>query len=177
MSTDSAEDGRLKGGLCGLGAAALFGASAPLAKLLLPGASPLSLSALLYLGAGIGLSLPALVRRPRVPARPAEAPFRGRDWALLGLISLTGGVAANSALRQALGELAQKRGLEFYCPLPKHCTDNAAMIGQVAFEYLKLGTGVHPNPLSLGASPKSPMGLMELDLGESLDVKKVDPRP
>ncbi|OGH00852.1 MAG: tRNA (adenosine(37)-N6)-threonylcarbamoyltransferase complex transferase subunit TsaD [Candidatus Lambdaproteobacteria bacterium RIFOXYD1_FULL_56_27] len=92
-------------------------------------------------------------------------------------ISLTGGVAANSALRQALGELAQKRGLEFYCPLPKHCTDNAAMIGQVAFEYLKLGTGVHPNPLSLGASPKSPMGLMELDLGESLDVKKVDPRP
>lgn len=102
----AAEDGRLKGATCGLAAAALFGASAPLAKLLLPGASPLSLSALLYLGAGIGLTLPALVRRPRFPARPAEAPFRGRDWALLGLISLTGGVIAPLLMLWGLGRLS-----------------------------------------------------------------------
>lgn len=94
MRTRSAEDERRRGAIFGLTAAVLFGASAPVAKLLLPGASPLSLSALLYLGAGIGLSLPALARRSRVADRPAEAPLRGRDWALLGLISLTGGVIA-----------------------------------------------------------------------------------
>jgi drug/metabolite transporter (DMT)-like permease len=86
------EAGRLKGAICGLTAAALFGASAPVAKLLLPGASPLSLSALLYLGAGLGLCIPALRRRDRDREGQAEAPFRGRDWVLLGTISLTGGV-------------------------------------------------------------------------------------
>ena len=39
-----------------LGAAALFGASTPAAKLLLRDLSPLMLSALLYLGAAIALS-------------------------------------------------------------------------------------------------------------------------
>jgi hypothetical protein len=40
---------------CALGAAALFGASTPLAKLLLGGISPLVLAAILYLGSGFGL--------------------------------------------------------------------------------------------------------------------------
>lgn len=106
MRNRSAEDGRLKGAICGLTAAALFGASAPFAKLLLPGASPLSLSALLYLGAGLGLCLPALRRRPRTSDGQAEAPFRGRDWALLGAISVTGGVIGPLLMLWGLGRLS-----------------------------------------------------------------------
>jgi hypothetical protein len=45
----------LAGAALGLGAAALFGASAPFAKLLLDWTGPLLLSALLYLGAAVGL--------------------------------------------------------------------------------------------------------------------------
>jgi len=45
-----------------LGAAALFGASTPLAKVLLTDISPWLLAGLLYLGSGIGLSLVRLVR-------------------------------------------------------------------------------------------------------------------
>src|SRR5260370_3804976 len=48
-----ASDHRLRGAALGLGSAALFGLSAPVSKLLLPGAGPLSLAGLLYLGAGI----------------------------------------------------------------------------------------------------------------------------
>lgn len=41
---------------------------------------------------------------------------------------LAGGVAANRALRAALGELAAVRGLPFQCPPLALCTDNAAMV-------------------------------------------------
>lgn len=52
-----------------LAAALLFGAAAPLAKLLLAQVSPWLLAALLYLGSGIGLWLLRRLRRaPRVPA-------------------------------------------------------------------------------------------------------------
>lgn len=44
-------------------------------------------------------------------------------------VLLTGGVAANPALRQALAELAAREGLIFCVPDPRYCTDNAAMIG------------------------------------------------
>ena len=49
-------DMEVKGVGYALGAAALFGASTPAAKLLLGNLSPLMLSALLYLGAAIALS-------------------------------------------------------------------------------------------------------------------------
>ncbi|MFZ1425316.1 MAG: EamA family transporter, partial [Geminicoccaceae bacterium] len=45
-----------------LASAALFGASTPLAKLLLGGIDPWLLAGLLYLGAGIGLALVQGVR-------------------------------------------------------------------------------------------------------------------
>ena len=44
-------------------AAALFGASAPLAKALLTGVGPWMLAGLLYLGSGLGLMLLRFVRR------------------------------------------------------------------------------------------------------------------
>ncbi len=46
---------------------------------------------------------------------------------------LAGGVAANSALRRRFEEECGKRKLQFYCPRPALCTDNAAMIGSAAY--------------------------------------------
>ena len=51
--------------------------------------------------------------------------------------AIAGGVAANSALRQAMKEACEERGVKLYYPSPVYCTDNAAMIGAAAFyEYL-----------------------------------------
>ncbi len=63
---------------------------------------------------------------------------------------VTGGVAANSRLRAAFEEVCQKEGWAFHRPPLEHCTDNAAMIGYVA--WLRLGRGQR-SPLSLGAQP------------------------
>lgn len=70
----------------GLGAAALFGLSAPVAKLLLPTSGPLLLASLLYLGGGAGLGL-AGIGAPR-----REAPLERRDGPLLAGIILCGGM-------------------------------------------------------------------------------------
>ena len=52
-------------------------------------------------------------------------------------IVLAGGVAANSHLRKACAELAEKYGKKLYLPPLKLCGDNAAMIAsQGYFEYL-----------------------------------------
>ena len=51
--------------------------------------------------------------------------------------AIAGGVASNSALRKAMEEACEKRGMKFYRPSPIYCTDNAAMIGAAAYyEYL-----------------------------------------
>lgn len=51
--------------------------------------------------------------------------------------AIAGGVASNSALRQAMREACEKCGIKFYHPSPIFCTDNAAMIGVAAYyEYL-----------------------------------------
>lgn len=50
---------------------------------------------------------------------------------------LAGGVAANSALREMLGERCEKYGIRLYVPPISLCGDNAAMIGsQAYYEYL-----------------------------------------
>jgi len=65
------------GPLYALAAAALFGASTPMAKLLLGAIDPWSLAGLLYLGSGLGLLLVALVRRRfgAVTEAPLRAPI------------------------------------------------------------------------------------------------------
>ena len=50
-----------------------------------------------------------------------------------GKICLAGGVAANSALRQAAETAAHNAGIEFYRPSPILCTDNGAMIASTAY--------------------------------------------
>ncbi len=73
---------------CAIGAAALFGASAPFSKLILNDVGPLMLSALLYLGAAAGLSLLTLVSRRTAASR--EARLRGLDFVTLTIITLMG---------------------------------------------------------------------------------------
>ena len=80
------------GAALALASAALFGASTPLAKLLLGGGvDPWLLAGLLYLGSGLGLGLVHAARGLLgVPA--AEAPLRRSDLPWLALVVLTGGV-------------------------------------------------------------------------------------
>jgi drug/metabolite transporter (DMT)-like permease len=82
----------LTGAAYGLGAAALFGASAPFAKLLLADARPVMLAALLYLGAAAALTIARLVRS-RADAPGREARLRGSDYAILGAVAALGGIA------------------------------------------------------------------------------------
>jgi drug/metabolite transporter (DMT)-like permease len=70
-----------KGALSGLGSAALFGLSAPLAKLLLPRVDPWLLAGLLYFGAGAGLTvlrlLSSALRQNTTPSHSHERLRRG----------------------------------------------------------------------------------------------------
>jgi N6-L-threonylcarbamoyladenine synthase len=53
-------------------------------------------------------------------------------------VAIAGGVASNSALREAMQTACVKNGLSFYSPSAIYCTDNAAMIGSAAYyEFLK----------------------------------------
>ncbi len=65
-------------------------------------------------------------------------------------IALGGGVAANSALRRAVVDLAASRGLRCALPSLAYCTDNAAMIAAAAFDLLGQDRG---DPLSMSADP------------------------
>jgi drug/metabolite transporter (DMT)-like permease len=73
-------------------AALLFGASTPLAKLLVHDVPPVLLAGLLYAGSGIGLGAWWLARRWRPGETNAEAPLRRRDLPWLGGAVLAGGV-------------------------------------------------------------------------------------
>ncbi len=79
------------GALLGLASAALFGASTPLAKLLLGEIDPWLLAGLLYLGSGAGLAVVHIGRR-FLGIEPPEAPLRRGDLPWLAVVILTGGV-------------------------------------------------------------------------------------
>ncbi|MEY4884557.1 MAG: hypothetical protein RIS34_2411 [Pseudomonadota bacterium] len=90
---------RLHGISAALAAAALFGAGAPLAKLLLDQTSPWLLAGLLYAGSGLGLLLWRLLRRaPAVHLAPVE-----RCW--LALAILFGGVLGPVLLMLGLARM------------------------------------------------------------------------
>lgn len=54
-------------------------------------------------------------------------------------VTLAGGVAANSALRQKMTEKGKKHGIDVLYPPPVLCTDNGAMIGCMGYYNYKLG--------------------------------------
>lgn len=85
--SDARSSSATRGALYGLLAAALFGLSAPLAKRLLGEMSPQILAGLLYLGAGVALSV---WRGLRPITR--EAPIQHRDMPALVGVVIAGGV-------------------------------------------------------------------------------------
>lgn len=89
-----------------LGAALLFGLSAPVAKLLLTRIEPLTLSAVLYLGAGLGVTVLRLMRTER----RAEAGLRRADFPLLLAMTAAGGVVAPLLLLVGLRRVTAVNG-------------------------------------------------------------------
>jgi drug/metabolite transporter (DMT)-like permease len=89
------------GAALGLASAALFGASTPVAKLLVPGTGPLLLAGLLYVGAGLGLVLAGALRR-----RGAEAPIQRGDLPVLAAAVASGGVIGPLLLVLGLARLS-----------------------------------------------------------------------
>lgn len=68
-------------------------------------------------------------------------------------VVLSGGVAANSALQQAIGSWSRSRGVPAFVPERKYCTDNAAMIAAAAFHEKNV---VIADALTLSADPNLP---------------------
>ena len=65
-------------------------------------------------------------------------------------VLLSGGVAANSRLRQAMAEATSERGLDFFHPSPILTTDNAVMIAAAGSFKLRRG---EQSPYDLDANP------------------------
>jgi drug/metabolite transporter (DMT)-like permease len=89
------------GALLGLAAAALFGASTPVAKLLVPGTGPLALAGLLYAGAGLALVAAGALRRAGT-----EAPIQRGDVPVLAAAIVSGGVVGPILLVLGLARLS-----------------------------------------------------------------------
>lgn len=57
----------------------------------------------------------------------------------IGSLVLSGGVAANTRLREKMTQECGSRDLKLYIPAKSYCTDNAAMIGMTAYLHYQAG--------------------------------------
>ncbi len=96
---------RMRGALFGLAAAASFGVSAPLAKLLLAELHPVLLAGLLYSGAALGLTGYRFAR-----SRSVEAKLGRRDLPALAAVVALGGIAAPVLMLLGLQRLSALAG-------------------------------------------------------------------
>ena len=92
-----------------LGSAVLFGATAPLSKLLIGSIDPWLLAGMLYLGAGVGL---AVVHwgRPLIGLRTVEAPLQKSDLPWLAAVVFFGGMLGPLFLMLGLSHTAASSG-------------------------------------------------------------------
>ena len=67
---------------------------------------------------------------------------------------VAGGVAANGAVRAALGGVAARAGLPLIAPPLRYCTDNAVMVAWAGIERLRLGW---TDPLDHAPRPRWPL--------------------
>ena len=67
---------------------------------------------------------------------------------------IAGGVAANAAVRGALGTVAAAHGLPMVAPPPRLCTDNAVMVAWAGAQRLRLGLA---DPLDHAPRPRWPL--------------------
>ncbi len=90
----------MRGWMYGAASAALFGISAPLSKALLPNIPAVMLAGLLYVGAGLGLTIVAQIRK-----RPWPTFSRPDKWRL-ACIAFVGGFVAPTLLLIGLGRVS-----------------------------------------------------------------------
>ncbi|MGH9415223.1 MAG: tRNA (adenosine(37)-N6)-threonylcarbamoyltransferase complex transferase subunit TsaD [Terriglobales bacterium] len=90
-----------------------------------------------------------LVRRTLAAVEQATA-----EGAPAASIYLTGGVAANAALREQMRRAAERQGLGLFAPAPSLCTDNAAMIAAAALPSFERAAFADA---SLTATPQLPV--------------------
>lgn len=77
--------------------------------------------------------------------------FRAVEEKKVAKLALSGGVAANSELRERFAQEAVRRGVQLYYPPLDLCTDNAAMIAACGyFSWQKQGS----SPLELAVAPR-----------------------
>ena len=73
-------------------------------------------------------------------------------------VVVTGGVASNGALREAVKAAGDERGIQSYFPKPVHCTDNAAMIACAGYHRYVNGDQPKNGSLHLDARATLPLG-------------------
>lgn len=101
----------------------------------------------------------AIARQLAERSQRAMDLFKARTGAADPAFVVAGGVAANGAVRQVLGDLATRNGFRFVAPPLQYCTDNAAMIALAGLEhYLKLGNvGTVMDAMAVMARPRWPL--------------------
>jgi N6-L-threonylcarbamoyladenine synthase len=73
----------------------------------------------------------------------------------LDVLSVTGGVSANSRLREVFAETCRRRGIKVFFPKLSLCMDNAAMIAAAGYARIMLG---ERSDLRLNVFPNAPLG-------------------
>ncbi len=70
------------------------------------------------------------------------------------LLVVSGGVAANAAVRHAIGAVAEANEVTLVAPPPRLCTDNAVMVAWAGIERLRAGLA---SPLDMAPRPRWPL--------------------
>ncbi|PPK69599.1 tRNA (adenosine(37)-N6)-threonylcarbamoyltransferase complex transferase subunit TsaD [Actinokineospora auranticolor] len=73
----------------------------------------------------------------------------------IGTMVISGGVAANSRLKELAAERCAAAGIELRVPRPRLCTDNGAMMAALGAHLV--AAGVKPSSLDLSADPALPV--------------------